>query len=59
MRQDAAYSRLRGMGVHETVSLPLEKWMAAKSAATVLKRTYGCLFVVNRSGDAIVVKRMK
>ena len=39
---------LRDMAVGESVNVPFEKWQAARSAASKLKRDFGCVFVVRK-----------
>ena len=39
---------LRDMKVGESVTVPFEKWQAARTAASKLKRDFGCVFIVRK-----------
>lgn len=50
------YSRLRMMDTGEVIRVAVEKWGAARSAASVLKRQYGAVFKVNIDREENIVK---
>ena len=46
---------MRMMDEGEVIQVPTEKWGAARSAASVLKRQYGAVFRVNISREENIV----
>ena len=56
MDVNSTYARMRMMDAGETIRVPVDKWGAARSAASVLKRQYGALFKVNIDREENIVK---
>ena len=54
-REPSAYSIVRNMDVNEQRTLPVEKWNAARSAASYLNAQYGTRYTVNLSSDRLSV----
>ena len=42
------YTFLHKMGVKDTALFPVEKWASVRSAASILKRQFGCVYRVER-----------
>ena len=46
-RKNSAFSKMRIMGKGDTITLPYDKWNAARSSASKLKTYYGVRFTVS------------
>lgn len=46
-QRDSAFSKMRTMQKGDTITLPYEKWNAARTSASKLKTDYGVRFKVN------------
>ena len=60
MKENLVYARMRMMDTGDTIQVPIEKWGAARSAASVLKQQYGAIFrvKVDREENNIKVTRL-
>ena len=50
-KEHRAYHVLRKMQVGDTVTFPYSAWNAARSAASKLKKDFGCKFTVRKHGE--------
>lgn len=53
------YPVLRMLADGDFVVFPLRSWQSARSAASKIKKDFGCTFTVHREGDNIFVTRIK
>lgn len=56
MAKDSPYARMRMMDIGDVIQVPIEKWGAARSAASVLKRLYGARFRVNIDREENIIR---
>ena len=45
------YTALRQMDVNDRILFPYEKWSTVRTSASKLKRQFGCLFRVRKTGE--------
>ena len=59
-RKDSVMGKISALGIFEDAVFPIERWNAARSAASVLKGIYGAVFYTHRvpGEDIIIVTRV-
>lgn len=43
--------RIKQMNIGEKITLPIDKWNAARSISSLMKKTFGARFIVNRQDE--------
>lgn len=49
--------RMRDLRVGQYIFFPIGRWNAVRTSASKMKELYGTIFVVNRVGNEVRVKR--